>query len=79
MDLSHEAAAPEGETLPAKGQHGGDRTYRQFGECPPEVTGDAVDGDQVFQRKSLGSPDRPDPAIEAAPIKAIQHGQIPFS
>ena len=74
-----ETPAPENEALPAQFQHGGDGTDRQYGEGPPEVPGNAVDSNQMLQRKSLGSPERFGAAIEAGLIKTNQHGQIPFS
>jgi hypothetical protein len=72
-------AAPESEALPAQFQHGGDGTDCQFSERPPEVAGSRVDSNQMLQRKSLGSPERSEAAIEAGLIKTNQHGQIPFS
>jgi hypothetical protein len=75
----HEAAAPEDQLLPAGRQHGHDRTQGQFDQRPLEIRGDGVDRDVLFQRKGLGSPEPSKTAIEAALIKTIQHGQIPFN
>jgi hypothetical protein len=60
-------------------EQGRDRTQGQFDQRPTEIGGDGVDRDELFQRKGLGSPEPFKTAIEAARIKTIQHGQIPFS
>jgi hypothetical protein len=78
-DPFHETAAAENQVLPAGRQHGHDRTQGQLDKRPSEIGGDGVDRDELFQREALGSPEPSKTAIEAALIKTIQHGQIPFS